>query len=228
MTLQEMLNHFFHLYGRRNRIFLSGLRERIDYLNLGICDLQEAIRKEQDSRIIGIALARVGARIFCIAEHFWSLPLVETMSQKYPAKRCCYCQEYPCKCPEKRPDAALESVSEVQLGWSLRQWQLHLNALYGERNRRRGRENLLNRLFKETGELLSLQMTIPNTEMTSEEIEREFSLELADALAWTLALANFFGVDMEEAILNRYGKGCWKCHQDPCVCANFNVRPMKW
>jgi len=76
MKLSEMISHFFYLYGRRNRIFLPGLGERMNFLNLAICDLQDAVRKEYNSEIKGIALARIVARIFCIAEHFYSLPLI--------------------------------------------------------------------------------------------------------------------------------------------------------
>ncbi|MEK7172706.1 MAG: hypothetical protein AAB740_01865 [Patescibacteria group bacterium] len=228
MTLQEIMDYFFRLYGRRNRIFLSGLDKRINYLSLGICDLQDAIRKEQNSEIIGAAFARVTARIFCIVEHFWSLPLVEAMSQKYPMRCCSYCQSFPCKCAEKRPDVIVGSVSGEQLTWSLRQWQQHFNALYGEKNRQKGMDNVLNRLFKEVGELLSLLMMIPNTNLKLSEIEKEFALELADALAWVIALANLLGVDIEQAIVGRYGNGCWRCHQNSCICANFDFKPMKW
>lgn len=222
------MQHFFHMYGRRNSIFLPGLRERIDYLNLGVCDLQDTVRKEQDSQIIGIALARIAARIFCIAEQFWEIPLVEAMSQKYPTVHCSYCQSYPCKCTEKRPNAILGPVSEKQLQWSLKQWQEHLSVLYGDKNRAKGIENLLNRLFKEIGELLSLQMRIPSMGISPCQIEEEFALELADALAWTIGIANFFEVDLEEEVYNRYGEYCWRCRQDPCTCINFNVEPMEW
>lgn len=228
MDIKEMKEHFSCLYGQRNRIYLSGLRERIDYLNLAICDLQEAVRKEDDLWIIGIALARIGARIFCIAEHFWSLPLTEKMAQKYPAAHCSYCQRFPCVCPEKRPDAVLESGAEEQLTWSLKGWQNHLKHVYGKKNKKKGIENLLNRLFKETGELLALQMTIPNRTESSDKIERDFALELADTLAWTIAIANFFGMDLQGEILKRYKNNCWKCHCSPCICANFNVKPIKW
>jgi len=227
MTLQEMMEYFFKLYGRRNRVFLSGLDKRINYLSLGICDLQDATRKDRNSEIIGVAFARVTARIFCIAEHFWSLPLVEAMSQKYPMHYCSYCQSFPCKCTEKRPDVIVSSVSEEQLTWSLSQWQQHFDALYGDKNRQKGMDNILNRLFKEVGELLSLLMMIPNTNLKLSEIEEEFSFELADALAWDIALANFLGIDMEQAVMERYGDGCWRCHQNFCVCTNFDFKPMR-
>ena len=76
MELKVLINHFFNLYGRRNRIFLHGLRERIDFLNLAVGDLQDAIRKTSGSRAIEIALTRVVARVFCVAEHFIALQLL--------------------------------------------------------------------------------------------------------------------------------------------------------
>ena len=228
MQLDEMMAHFFRLYERRNRIFLPGLSQRIGFLNLAIGDLQEAIRKEYGLEILKVALARIAARIFCVAEHFWSLPLIEAITQKYPAGHCSYCQKFPCRCPENRSNSILRPVSKDQLNWTLKQWQEHFNALYGKKNKKKGIENLLNRLSKEASELLSLQMVIPNTTMNLDEIEKEFALELADALAWTIAISNFFGIDLEEAVLQRFGKGCWKCGQIPCNCTGFNVKPVKW
>lgn len=229
MTLKELQEHFFRLYGRRNRIFLSSLRERIDFLNLAIGDLQEAIRKEYNPRILGIALARVVSRIFGITENFWSLPFREMMARKYPKRFCSYCRKFPCVCPERRPGPILELVpSKEQLGWSLKDWCQYLNLLYGKRNKIKGIENLTNRLFKEIAELLSLQMMIPNTNDNLDEIEKKFALELSDALAWTIAIANFFKIDIERAVLDRYGKCCWKCQQIPCICTIFNMKQIKW
>jgi len=229
MKLKEMMKHFFLLYGRRNRIFLPSLRDRIDFLNLGIGDLEEAIRKEVSIQYFNIALARIVARIFCITEHFQELPLVEFMARKYPSRYCSYCHQFPCQCPEKRPDAKLaESISDEQLDWSLKRWSFHLAALYGDRNRAKGIENILNRLFKEISELLSLEMRISHLAGSLDEIEKEFALELSDALAWTIAVANFFEIDLEEAVLERYGRDCWNCHFIPCRCTIFNLEPVKW
>ncbi len=228
MNLQQMMQHFYHVYGRRNRIFLDSLRGRIDHLNLGICDLQDAIRKGYDQKILGVAFARVVARIFCIAEHFWQMPLAEALCKKYPSTHCSYCQQNPCRCPEKRSESIKAEVSNKQLEWSLQEWQKHWNGLYGKRNLEKGGDNLLNRLFKEIGELSSLQMMIPRKDAQPEEIEWEFAFELADALAWTCALANFFQIDLEQAVLARYGKGCWKCGQTCCQCSNFSAAPIRW
>lgn len=229
MELRALMEHLFHLYGRRNRIFLSGLRERIDFLNLAIGDLQNAIRKEAGLFCLEVALARVVARIICIAESFYSLPLIEVMAKKYPATHCTYCGQSPCECLERRPNYMFASqVPAEQSKWGLKQWSGHLHGLYGERNKQRGIENVLNRLFKEVSELLSLQMGIPRTIDSLGKIEEDFALELADTLAWTIAVANLLSVDIEKATLDRYGQSCWNCHQNPCQCGNFNIEPVDW
>lgn len=229
MTLQEMMEYFFHLYGPRNRIFLPALDKRINFFNLALSDLQEAVRKGVKIQHVEIALARLVARIFCIAEHFWQLPLIEMVARKYPMDQCSYCQSLPCKCIERRHDAQLAATaSKEQNSWSLQKWGNHLNVIYGERNKEKGIENLLNRLFREVSELLSLEMKIPGMKISPAEIEKEFALELADTLAWIIAIANFYNVDLEKATLDRFGKGCWKCKKIPCQCTIFSFEPVKW
>jgi len=122
----------------------------------------------------------------------------------------------------------LEPISEIQLAWTLKEWQEHFNNFYGQKNKEKGVEYILNRLFREAGELLALQMMTCRGELSSDKIEEEFALELADIFAWTIAVANFLETDLESAVLKRFGRGCWKCNQNPCVCGNFNVKPVKW
>lgn len=224
MNLQKTADHFFFLYGKRNCLFLPGLRERINFLNLALGDLQDAVRKEAGARALDVALARVVARIFCVADHFKGLPLTEAMVQKYGQQHCSYCQKMPCVCTERRSRSQLERVSlGERYRWGLREWCAHFNALYGAKNKEKGIENILNRLFKEVTELLSLQMDVSRMPGTLHEIEMEFALELADTLAWTIAAANFFEVDLEKAVFDRFGSNCWKCREIPCVCTHFNV-----
>ncbi|HXF43873.1 MAG TPA: hypothetical protein VNK70_00100 [Candidatus Paceibacterota bacterium] len=225
------MQHSFDLYGRRNRIFLPGILNRIVFLNLAIGDLQDAIRKGVNDETLGTALARVVSRIFCIAEHFQNLPFVEVLARKYPASRCSYCGKIPCCCPERRLESQIAaSPDPSQLTWNLSDWTQHLDQLYGERNRHKGIENVINRLFKEISELLSLSMEIATTPSprTHNEIEEEFALELSDALAWTIATANILRIDLEAAFLDRYGNGCRTCKSSPCQCTNFAVTPVRW
>lgn len=229
MTLSELMQHFFHLYGRRNRIYLTSLEERHRLLALAISDLHHAIRKEHSAKVLDIALARIVSRIFCVAEHFWSLPLVECLARKYPLGRCSYCQQLPCVCSEKRPDPHIEAAAcAEQLPWSLGQWSIHLDALYGPNNKQKGIENITSRLFRELGEMLSVQMTMSHLSLSLDAIEELFAFELADVLAWTIAVANFLERDLEGAVLNRFGAGCWNCRQNPCVCRNFNFALIEW
>lgn len=227
MKLSELQAHFSFLYGRRNSVFLRSRQDRINLLGLAIGDLQEAIRKGHSSEILGIALARIVSRIFCQAENFRSFLIDRYLAQKYPSGFCSWCQKSPCQCPEKRPQAKISQIDPQQIAWSLSDWCLHLDQIYGQRNKEKEIENILNRLFKEIAELQSLECVIGQRNMTLKEIEDNFGFELADALAWTIAVANFLGIDLEKAVWSRY-KDCWNCHKIPCVCTIFNFNPVKW
>lgn len=229
MTFNELKEHMFSLYGRRNRFFLPSLNERIGFLAIAVGDLQDAIRKAEQQKMIEIALARCVSRIFCIAEHFLGLPLNEVMCRKYPAGKCSYCQQSPCACPENRPHYVLsaEPVPE-QLEWRLGDWCRHLGSLYNEKNQALGIHNVIARLFKEVCEVLSLEADLRVKEWPLDKIELEFALELADCLSWTIATSNFLQIDLEKAVLDRFGSGCWNCKQNPCSCGQFNKVPVNW
>lgn len=226
-SLEELQNHFLGLYGRRSNIWLPGRAPRIDLLSIGIGDLQDAIRKERSPVHLGAMFGRVPSRIFGIAQAVNNTSVARAMVEKYPAMGCVYCHSLPCRCSERRPDSDIGwGMSKEQLRWKLGDWQRHLEMLYGDKNRERGVDNVLNRLFKEVAELLNLEREIPKADpnggMTAEHIEHEFGLELADCLAWTIAAANIIGVDLEAATLERFWPNCWNCAKKPCVCVNFN------
>jgi len=42
--------------------------------------------------------------------------------------------------------------------------------------------------------------------------------EAADVLAWLATLCSLSGVDLQEAALAKYGKGCPRCAATPCAC----------
>ena len=42
--------------------------------------------------------------------------------------------------------------------------------------------------------------------------------EFADTLAWLVTLANIAGVDLDDAVRQKYGAGCPECHRTPCAC----------
>ncbi len=235
MELNDLIWLSFRLYGARNRMYLPNIIDRIGYLNLAIGDLQDALRKQYEVHVLGAALARSVSRTFCIAEHFWNtreqpfpLPLVTALAQKYPASHCTYCHQNPCVCIERRTDATLVTPEKEQLQWTLGEWCWHLNIVYGERNRQRGIEDMVNRLFKEVSELLSLTMSVARHPSHRNHIEMEFALECADTLAWTAAIASMHTIDLEEAFLQRYRDGCLQCYRNPCACMHFRWDPINW
>ncbi len=220
MTLQELMDHFGNVYERRNRIFLPSLSARINFLNVGIGNLQDAIRKSGD---VGKALASVVARIFCVANHFQRLPFEDYFKRKYLFRgHCVYCMKGPCECLEKRakPTIAFCYNDDGQTDTSLGRVSRELEFVYGERNKQRGLENCLNRLFKEVSELLQLSMNV-SYDVVMEITEENFSLELADALAWTIAIANLLNIDLEAEVVKNYGTCCHSCQKEVCDCVRY-------
>ena len=42
--------------------------------------------------------------------------------------------------------------------------------------------------------------------------------EFADVFAWLSTLASIAGVELEEAVREKYGSGCPRCSRAPCAC----------
>ena len=47
---------------------------------------------------------------------------------------------------------------------------------------------------------------------------QELAYEFADVLAWLATIANVAKVDLQQAVLDKYGKGCPGCGQMVCTC----------
>lgn len=95
------------------------------------------------------------------------------------------------------------------MSMTLGQLQQRIRELYGEKDSRRGVEGTFMWFMEEVGELSAALRGGSRDEQV---------LEFADALAWLVTLANCSGVDLEEAIAQKYGTGCPGCAQTPCVC----------
>ncbi len=92
----------------------------------------------------------------------------------------------------------------------LREFQSSVTAIYGARDRERGRDGTFRRLVEEVGELArALRDGTPES----------FREEVSDVLAWTTSVASLVGVDLEQAAAARYAHACPKCQQLPCACA---------
>jgi NTP pyrophosphatase (non-canonical NTP hydrolase) len=81
---------------------------------------------------------------------------------------------------------------------------------YDAKDRNRGVEGTFMWFMEEVGELAAALRG---------GTEAERAAEFADVLAWLATLANLADVDLEAALLAKYGKGCPGCQQQPCTCA---------
>ena len=93
-------------------------------------------------------------------------------------------------------------------GNSLREFQSRIEALYLERDRRRGLHGTFLWFAEEVGELARALKTLE-----PENLKEEFG----DVLAWLSTLASLAGVDLDEAA-GRYAEGCPRCRASPCKC----------
>jgi NTP pyrophosphatase (non-canonical NTP hydrolase) len=227
MTFQDLICHLYQLYGRRNRIFLQNLEQRILFLNIAIGDLQKANRLNANKFILSIILARIFARAVSVSEHFKDLKFYNLMIRKYPCGSCSYCGGTICKCPnEYHLDGKLSPVSSIkseQYNWSLYTWCKHLESIYGEKNEKQHLDSLTLHLFSEGCELASYAGRIPSIN-DIEKIELKFSLEISDVIAWNIGIANYLKINIEKAVLDRYYPVCWKCRQNPCNCGYFDFK----
>jgi NTP pyrophosphatase (non-canonical NTP hydrolase) len=91
----------------------------------------------------------------------------------------------------------------------VRDFQALMEELYGERDRARGKEATLLWLVEEVGEL---------SEALRRGDEAAVREEVADVMAWCLSLANILGIDVEEALEEKYPGRCSYCGGRPCGC----------
>lgn len=80
---------------------------------------------------------------------------------------------------------------------------------YHERDVKRGLDKDFLWLTEEVGEL---------AEAVRERDRGKVLEEVADVLAWLCTVASISGVDVQEAALAKYGKGCPRCGAIPCGC----------
>ncbi len=81
--------------------------------------------------------------------------------------------------------------------------------MYSQKDEARGVDGTFMWLMEEVGELASALR-----HGTPEELAAEF----ADVLAWLVTIANVAQVDLERAVMDKYGRGCPGCGQMVCRC----------
>lgn len=96
-----------------------------------------------------------------------------------------------------------------ETGVMLRGLQRTILELYGAKDAARGDAATFLWLTEEFGELATALRS---------GTQEELALEMADVLAWLATLANIRGIDLEDAVVRKYGRGCPDCGRTPCVC----------
>src|SRR6516162_8714038 len=94
-------------------------------------------------------------------------------------------------------------------GVTLRSLQTLIREIYGAKDAARGDAGTFLWLTEEFGELASALRA---------GSDEELALEMADVLAWLATLANVRGIDLEAAVVRKYGEACPGCRAVPCAC----------
>ena len=92
---------------------------------------------------------------------------------------------------------------------TLAEFQELIRRMYLEKDVARGIEGTFMWLMEEVGEL---------AEALRKGTPEQQALEFADVLAWLTTIANVVGVDLTEAVWEKYGSGCPGCGQRVCQC----------
>ncbi len=92
---------------------------------------------------------------------------------------------------------------------SLSDLQSLIRTMYSSKDEARGIDGTFMWLMEEVGELATA---------LREGNRLELSREFADVLAWLATIANVAGIDLEQAVLEKYGRGCPGCGQFVCTC----------
>ncbi len=108
---------------------------------------------------------------------------------------------------------------------SIRKFQSLIREMYYEKDVARGIPGTFMWLMEEVGELSSALRETSQMDQAADpeayQAKREnLKLEFADVLAWLTTIANVANIDLDEAIMEKYGSGCPGCQQFACVCAD--------
>jgi NTP pyrophosphatase (non-canonical NTP hydrolase) len=94
-------------------------------------------------------------------------------------------------------------------GLTISAFQQLIFQMYGQKDAARGDAATFLWLAEEFGELATALRS---------GTQEELALEMADVFAWLVTLASIRGIDLEAAVLRKYGQACPGCHAIPCVC----------
>jgi NTP pyrophosphatase (non-canonical NTP hydrolase) len=91
------------------------------------------------------------------------------------------------------------------------EFQKLIKELYFKKDSTRGLKSTFIWLIEEVGELATL--------LKNDDLDiKKASEEIADIIAWTSSIANLLGIDIENALKEKYPNKCKKCNSKPCIC----------
>lgn len=93
---------------------------------------------------------------------------------------------------------------------TLAELQSLIETMYSRKDQARGVDGTFMWLMEEVGELAAA--------LRDDSPKEELAAEFADVLAWLATIANVAGVDLEQAVRDKYGAGCPGCGQMVCSC----------
>ncbi len=94
---------------------------------------------------------------------------------------------------------------------SIADLQRHIRTMYFEKDVMRGVDGTFMWLMEEIGELAAALRGNDR-----ENLAEEF----ADVIAWLATIANVADIDLNAALIAKYGNGCPGCSRLECVCPN--------
>jgi NTP pyrophosphatase (non-canonical NTP hydrolase) len=98
-------------------------------------------------------------------------------------------------------------------------FQRRIEAIYFDRDSRRGLDRTFMWLVEEIGELSRALLEAGGTPAQRRGADQSaLETEFADVLAWLSTVASIAGVDLQAAAARQYADGCPKCRATPCEC----------
>ena len=109
--------------------------------------------------------------------------------------------------------AETSAVQPLPADFTLADLQTLIGAMYSAKDEARGTDGTFMWLMEEVGELAAA---------LREGDDAETAKEFADVLAWLATIANVAGIDLQQAVREKYGQGCPGCGKLVCRC---DVKP---
>ena len=100
-------------------------------------------------------------------------------------------------------------MADASAPLSIDDFQRLIREMYFDKDAARGIDGTFMWLMEEVGELAAA---------LREGTRAEQAEEFADVLAWLTTIANVAGVDLADALRQKYGSGCPGCGQLVCSC----------